>query len=143
MSKTINDLPSIAEHYKQVWSSIRKKYPQARGEIKFAFQGEFVNIGASVLEILKNNHFVVMDGEQKSRALSQIKTQKDLSDVEVKKILGASELNPDCRIEIIWTDLDYDLIAELQKDPLVDQTLTPQTRASIRIVLGKIGNLTD
>lgn len=39
---------------------------------------------------------------------------------------------------ICETDLDYALIAHLQADDLVDRELTPQTRASIRIVLGAL-----
>lgn len=38
----------------------------------------------------------------------------------------------------ILGDLEYALIAHLQADDLVDRELTPQTRASIRIVLGSL-----
>ena len=39
-------------------------------------------------------------------------------------------------VELRFDRLDYALIAELRRDDLVDQALTPQTTASIRIVLG-------
>jgi len=35
-------------------------------------------------------------------------------------------------------NLEYDLIWKLQTDELVDRELTPQTKASIRIVLGTV-----
>ena len=45
---------------------------------------------------------------------------------------------PDALIELRFHDLDYPLLDQLRLDPLVDPTLTPQTRASIRIVLGEL-----
>ncbi|PIR20585.1 MAG: hypothetical protein COV45_05140 [Deltaproteobacteria bacterium CG11_big_fil_rev_8_21_14_0_20_47_16] len=44
-------------------------------------------------------------------------------------------------IELRFTSLAYELIWLLQKDPLVDRALTPQTHASIRIVIGTVINL--
>jgi len=45
-------------------------------------------------------------------------------------------------IEIRFKELKYDeVIWPLQQDPLVDRLRTPQTRASIRIVLGTIDEL--
>ncbi len=46
-----------------------------------------------------------------------------------------------CRIETRFNHLDYGLIERLKEDDLVDQELTPRTRASIRIVLGTISSL--
>lgn len=39
-------------------------------------------------------------------------------------------------VELRFGTLDYALIAELRRDPLVDMARTPQTTTSIRIVLG-------
>lgn len=47
----------------------------------------------------------------------------------------------DVNIELRFESLRYELIWKLQKDELVDRTLTPQTRASIRVVIGTTGNL--
>ena len=43
-----------------------------------------------------------------------------------------------CRFEIRFLHLDYDLIRELQTDELLDRQLTPQTKTSTRIVLGTV-----
>ncbi len=51
------------------------------------------------------------------------------------------EIKDDILVEIRFDRLFYDLIFELQKDLLVSQKHTPQTRASIRIVLGTIEEL--
>lgn len=45
---------------------------------------------------------------------------------------------PDALIELRFHDLDYTLLDQLRQDPLIDQTFTPKTRASIRIVLGTL-----
>jgi hypothetical protein len=45
------------------------------------------------------------------------------------------------QVEIRFDSLNYELIHVLQTDELVDRQLTPQTRASIRIVLGTLSGL--
>ncbi len=44
-------------------------------------------------------------------------------------------------VELRFDRLDYALIAELRRDDLVDQERTPQTSASIRVVLGTARDL--
>lgn len=44
-------------------------------------------------------------------------------------------------IELRFTSLVYELIWQLQRDPLIDCHLTPATKASVRIVVGTIGGL--
>ncbi len=48
-----------------------------------------------------------------------------------------------CRIELCFVDLDYDLVWKLQTDDLVDRHLTPHTKASIRIVLGTLSRFIE
>ena len=50
-------------------------------------------------------------------------------------------LEPGVFLELRFRKLDYPLIWKLQTDPLVDTNLTPQTQASIRIVLGTLADL--
>jgi hypothetical protein len=44
----------------------------------------------------------------------------------------------ECQVEIRFNRLNYDLIWKLQVEDLVNRNLTPQTKASIRIVLGTL-----
>ena len=44
----------------------------------------------------------------------------------------------EAQFELRFNYLDFDLIRQLQQDELVNQQLTPQTKASIRIVLGAV-----
>lgn len=46
-----------------------------------------------------------------------------------------------CQVELRFHELKFDLIWKLQVDDCVDRDLTPQTRASIRIVLGTLASL--
>lgn len=114
MSYTGKDLVEIQQKYNQKWKQIKAKYPKASGGIHFAFRGEFASVNDSFGNLLRKNHFLFSDSEAKSKAQSLIKAIKDASEEDIKKILLKAPLNPDCRIEVLWSDLDYDLIAELQ-----------------------------
>ena len=56
-------------------------------------------------------------------------------------LLMTMEIMESTQLQLRFGELDYDLIALLQKDPLVDQSLTPQSRGSIKIVLGTLSSL--
>ncbi|MGV8080929.1 MAG: hypothetical protein AB2L22_12845 [Syntrophales bacterium] len=56
---------------------------------------------------------------------------------------GKLELREDVLIEIRFKELLYKEIYRLQKDPLVSQKYTSQTRASINIVLGTVGEILE
>jgi hypothetical protein len=64
--------------------------------------------------------------------LARLKKQLDCLAVQLK-------YDEKCQVEIRFNDLTYDLVWKLQKDDLVDRDLTPQTKASIQIVLGTLG----
>ncbi|MBM4270867.1 MAG: hypothetical protein FJ139_01715 [Deltaproteobacteria bacterium] len=76
-------------------------------------------------------------GKTKEKAAREIeKALKNLT-----TFLEKLEIKEDSLVEIRFDRLLYDLIFELQKDPLVSRKYTPQSRASINIVLGTIGEL--
>jgi hypothetical protein len=56
-------------------------------------------------------------------------------------LLANIEIVESTQLQLRFGQLDYDLIRELQTDPLVDQTLTPKSGASIKIVLGTLASL--
>ena len=51
------------------------------------------------------------------------------------------EVKEDTFVEIRFNALDYNIIDELRKDPIISLKHTPQTRVSIRIVLGTLDEL--
>lgn len=108
----------------------------------FGLLGEFVSIKAPLKEILTTNHHVLVDTAEKKKMLTLLKDKdasKEITNEEVFSKLKNNPLNTNCRIEIIWSEMDFDLISLLQKDELVDRELTMQRPTSIRIVLGTIG----
>ena len=137
------DLSDIRDKYGQIWKQIKSKYKSASGSIQFNVKGEFVSVNDSFGGVLKKNHFVFLDSDAKKKAQNLLKANKDTPEENIRKLLWGAPLNPECNIVVIWDDLDYELIALLQNDPLVDLNLTPKTRASIRIVLGVIGKKKD
>jgi len=57
---------------------------------------------------------------------------------ELAKIGRLFKFDGQSQVELRFSELNYKLIWQLQTDELVDRQLTPQTKASIRIVLGKV-----
>ncbi len=45
-----------------------------------------------------------------------MKSNKDSSETDFKKNLYEENLNPDCRIEVLWNQLDYELIELLRNN---------------------------
>ena len=58
-------------------------------------------------------------------------------------LINELKIDESVRIELRFDELRYTLVEQLQKDPLVDGELTPQSRASIRIVLGTVIGLAN
>ena len=98
----------------------------------------------SVIKTRAKNHVCNLRIAEKSYENAKLGQRSKIS--EVIKVLkeGIQDIsrnlvvNGNCRIEIRFRHLDYALIWKLQSDEGVDRDLTPQTRASIRIVLGTL-----
>ncbi len=129
------------------FSLIRKKHPGLKAHLVISLAGGQTGIGSAAREILKDFPALIVEDDAKARIKSFLKTpvSKDASDAEKKQFEQqsgelASELKYDgkCQVEIRFDALNYELVWQLQADELVDPALTPQTRASIRIVLGTL-----
>ncbi len=59
----------------------------------------------------------------------------------ISHLLDTAEIVESSQINLIFSEISYELIYKLQTDPLVDRTLTPQTGASIKICLGSLQQL--
>lgn len=97
---------------------------------------------------------MVHDSIYKKKALNVINEikykKKGSDDLEIEQLQGnlkfyseQLEVTDDTFIELRFKRLEYDLIYSLQSDPLVSQKYTPQTKASIRIVLGTLKEFND
>jgi hypothetical protein len=134
----------------QRFDLIRKKYPELKAYLVLSLPGGQTEIGSSPAQILKEFPAIVVDDSNKTAALDlqsslELLEWKDKKSPEIEKlkkqldqIASRFKFDEKCQVEIRFHDLKYDLVWKLQVDDLVDRNLTPQTKASIRIVLGTL-----
>jgi hypothetical protein len=135
---------------KRRFDLIRKKYPGLKAYLVMSLPGGQTGIDSAPTQILSEFPAMVVDDNDKTAALNLLSR---IEKSELQAITGpeterlkeqldrlAPQLKYDekCQVEIRFNDLTYDLIWKLQVDDLVDRDLTPQTKASIRIVLGTL-----
>ena len=132
---------------KRHFSLIRKKYPDLKAYLVLSLPVGQTQTTSSPKETLRGFPATMVDGEAKTDMLRFLKipeskdtpeSEKERLKEQFQELAGKLEFDGKCQIEIRFIDLDYDLVWKLQLDDLVDRELTPQTKASIRIVLGTI-----
>jgi hypothetical protein len=144
---------------KRRFGLIQKKYPGLKDKLLngepvsylvLSLPGGQTGIDSSPTQILRDFPAMVADDSIKASTLSLLSRLKKLeSDAtagpEIAQLkeqlvqLGPQlKYHEKCLVEIRFNDLTYDLVWKLQKDDLVDRDLTPQTKASICIVLGTL-----
>lgn len=147
---------------RDLFTQIHKKYPDLRAYLVIAFRGEQTDLENNLIQSILEYPSIVLDGPAKSRTLELIKQLRHLNKPkpaespaskksrelkikiireEINLLLEDLELDGRIQVEIRFRNLVYDLVWKLQVDDLVDRNLTPQTRASIRIVLGTISQM--
>ena len=136
---------------RQQFALIRKKYPELKAYLVLSLPRGQTRIDNSTGKILSEFPTIIMDGGVKTatqKAIEALESQTTL-DAKAKRLKKCLEEKVDalcdklkyderCRVEIRFDDLNYALVSQLQADDLVDRSLTPQTMASIRIVLGTL-----
>ena len=123
---------------------IRKQYAELKPYMVLSLPGGQTGIDSAPGQILAEFPGMVVDGPVKATALKlldeleseQTGTLKD----ELKALCGRLEFVDKCQVELRFGELKYESIWRLQSDERVDRQLTPQTKASIRIVLGTLGH---
>ena len=118
-------------------------------------KGAYVEADSSLISILEKVPGLFDDNPSKTAALAHLKSEpplelqekgnekklerwKDNADHKFRELACGLRLLPDALFEIRFGHLDYEDIRRMQKDARVDATRTPQTGASIRIVLGRV-----
>jgi hypothetical protein len=137
---------------KQRFALIQKKHPSLRGYLVLSLPGGQAPLHSSLRQIIDEFQPLMPDGEPKTRMLDflsvpqpekptelQLKQWKE----EFEELAEQLEFDGRVQLEIRFHNLDYGLIWKLQSDELVDRDLTPRTKASIRIVLGKLSGFAD
>ena len=126
---------------------IGQKYPGLKAYLVYSTTAGQAMLGGSPAQILDEFPAMIFDDVNKARALpllerSKIDTlpasEKMRVNEDLAKIGRLFKFDDQSQVELRFSELDYKLIWQLQTDELVDRQLTPQTRASIRIVLCKV-----
>ena len=140
-----------------LFKKLKEKYKTLSGYLVFSSPDGQCELTTNLADILNSFPQMITDGKQKDKGL-QLLQRINVIEAENKKnsgnpksteklrqqldeIVNNLEVDEDTFVEIRFKGTDYDMISELQKDELVSQEHTPQTKASIRIVLGTIKNL--
>lgn len=140
---------------KRQFDLIQKKYPALKATLPdgqpasflvLSLPGGQIGIASSPIQILTKFPAMVIDDSLKTSALSLMdRLSEATTDLETERLnKQLNQLIPQlkydgkCQVEIRFNDFRFDLVWKLQSDDLVDRNLTPQTKASIRIVLGTL-----
>ena len=146
------------------FTTLRDKYPALAGDLVFSSPRGQCHMTRNVLTIFKTFPDMISDSPQKEKASSIVQSivvlekerknatadVKDKTSEKIKKLTGevnplldSLELRDDTFVEIRFDakKVNLPLIFELQKDELVSQEHTPQSKASVRIVLGTLRDL--
>ena len=131
------------------FSLIRKKYPQLRAYLVISLLGDQTSIHSSLDRMIAEYPALMADSHAKNLMLGFLKeplpeksteAQKKTWKVRFQRLAQDLEFDGNSQVALVFHELDYELIWKLQADELVDRQLTPQTKASIRIVLGTLAH---
>ena len=135
---------------KQRYVQLREKHPTLQAYLVLSSPIGQVAHETTIDDILKGFPEMILDGKAKEEFVRFSKSPKP-KDPSPKKLeqwrrkndelVSPLEIDGSVQVELRFIHLDYELIPQLQKDSLVDSQLTPQSRASIRIVLGTLSQL--
>ena len=149
----LEGLESAVAAGKKIFARLKREYPELEAYLVLAHRGQQSDLTTNPILMLENAGQMIADDTAKrdaSRLLADMKRLESAGANEraiqfVQKALEARGRDlrflPEVQIEIRVHTLRYSLVWALQSNPLVDRRLTPQTRASIRIVLGTLGHL--
>lgn len=129
---TLKQLEGIVADANERFGQIRKKFPDLKAYLVYASSLGQAEIETPPEGLISNFPAMFIDNSAKKQVLEAS------SHITDTRIIEQLEIDPSIRIEIRFKDLKYDLVWKLQADELVDRKLTPQTKASIRIVLGTL-----
>ena len=151
----LSGLKTAVERSTFLFKKLKEKYKSLSGYLVFSSPDGQCDLTTNLADILNSFPQMIVDGKQKEKGL-QLLQKINVIEAENKKnsgnpksteklrqqldeIVKNLEVDEDTFVEIRFKGADYDMISELQKDELVSQEYTPQTKASIRIVLGTVG----
>ena len=157
------DLIKATDKANNIFKSIMDNYSGLRGYLVLSSPHGQCELTGDPLQILKEFPSMISESELKDKGIDLLETIQGLEaelknaskgnmKAEIEKNLKKTsnflppfiekiEFREDTFIEIRFSRPILELIFKMQKDPLVSQAHTPQTQASIRIVIGTLREL--
>ena len=142
-----------------ILSKIKTEFPELKPYLVFSSVGGQAPVTSTLSQILLDYPTMCVDtpevreAERLVRAMEKLKDDHRLSPSQeqqrkqmerrLKSLEGDIVFQDDVRVELRFEALKFEQIRALQKHHLVDRDLTPESRASIRIVLGTLKALSD
>jgi hypothetical protein len=153
MARMATELERVVSGSQARFNELKARYPRLDAWLVFALREHQVELPSDLPKILTTFPGVFEANVHRqaakflgNRIAEADKNWADLTQVErrVRHDLMAKlapleaklTVNSDVLVELRFETLEYALIAALRQDSLVDRDRTPQTAASIRIVLG-------
>jgi len=157
------ELKIVINNATALFAGLKERYPKLAGYLVYSSPHGQCNLTTDLFEILKAFPAMIVDSRQKEKTVTLVQSIVSL-EKEKKDNVNAKEtvaekikqlkndlsqmidelvLRDDTFVEIRFDEkkVNLPLIYELQKDELVSRMHTPQTKASIRIVLGTLRDL--
>lgn len=138
---------------KNIFAQLQAGHPGMKAFLVLAHHGRQTELTSDPIRILEDCEPMIASDDIKREALRLLSEKGQLesagaSEKAIQPVIKAlaargRELRflPEVQVEIRFHVLKYALVWALQSDPLIDRELTPQTKASIRIVLGTVERL--
>ncbi len=148
------ELERVMEGVGKRLKELKARYPRLAAWLVFALGADQVDLFSDVPTILATFPGVfdasvhrraaealakrIADADRRLADLTQAERRKQQQYMAFRLATLEAKLtiSPNVLVELRFETLEYALIDELRQDSLVDRERTPQTRASIRIVLG-------
>jgi len=153
----LSGLETAVEKSTSLFKKLKDKYKSLFGYLVFSYPRGQCELTTDLVKILNSFPKMIADCKQKDKGLQLLQKINDIEAENKKSSANAKsieklrqqldeiannlEVHEDTFVEIRFKGIDYNMLTELQKDELVSQEHTPQTKASIRIVLGTIKDL--
>lgn len=166
LNKVIKNANSIFEDIRNKYNLIRendKRYEKLKEYLVFSSPYGQCEITSSMRTIAEEFPEMIHDSIYKKKACELVqsirglrkeiartfvwKAKDDLREKmydheeRLEQLAENLEVKEDTFVEIRFNALDYNIVDDLRKDPIISLKHTPQTKASIRIVLGTLDEL--
>ena len=149
---TARDLVAVVDKARDRLSLLKTKHPKLDAYLVFSSSLGQADINLGTRQLLKEFPLMFPDAHEKEeieREVTRMNEEEKLKDLQRKlndklvPMLERLQVDGATQVELRFGQLHYETVWALQSDELVDRKLTPQTRSSIRIVLGTVASFLE